>query len=541
MALMFPFIAAMAISMSIIPLMVKLAPTLGMLDTPDPRKVHVVPIPRVGGVGIVLGALIPLLVWLPLDKHLISYFVGSLVLLVFGVWDDVRELGHYPKFVGQILAATIVVYYGDIYVRLLPFMGLHAVAPNLGRPFTVFAIVGLINAINHSDGLDGLAGGESLLSFGCVAYLAYAAGGMGLVTIAVATVGGVFGFLRFNSHPAQVFMGDGGSQFLGFTLGYLTVLLTQRIDTALSPALPALILGLPIMDILGVLYLRARHGRNLFKATKNHVHHRLLMLGFDHYGAVMIIYSIQAFFVVSAVFMRYQSDSAVLGLYLGTCGLLFAWLSVAERRGWQIRRPGQLGGVGRLVQAAQARDFFVRLPTLCVAVLVPAYLLGMTLVVGRIPGDFAYAAMGLLVMLALSSLLNKRPQALPNRVVVYAVVAFVVYLAASAPVSRLPAFSIFEFGYYLAVAVALALAIRYTSDDLFRLTPMDYLVALGVLLVGAANGGHLEASAAPEMVIKVVILFYAAEWLISRAKTRHNTLLVSVMVVLLVMGMRNFL
>lgn len=541
MALMFPFIAAMAISMSVIPVMVRLAPSLGMLDAPDARKVHATPIPRVGGIGIVLGALLPLMVWLPLDKTLTAYLIGSFVLLLFGVWDDIKELGHYPKFVGQILAVVVVVYYGGVYVRLLPFMGLHPIPPAVGKLFTVFAMVGVINAINHSDGLDGLAGGESLLSFGCIAYLAYAASGMVLVTVAIAAVGGVFGFLRFNSHPARVFMGDGGSQFLGFTLGYLTVLLTQRIDTALSPALPALILGLPVMDILAVLYLRARHGRNLFKATKNHVHHRLLMLGFDHYGAVIIIYSIQALFVVSAVFMRYQSDSAILGLYLGTCGLLFVWLTVAEKRGWQIRRPGQIGGLGRLIQAAHARDFFVRVPTLCVSILVPAYLLGMTLLVGRIPGDFAYAAVALFAALVLSLILNKRAQALPNRVVVYVVVAFVVYLVASAPVSRLPAFSIFEYAYYITVAVALALAIRYTSDDLFRLTPMDYLVALGVLLVGAASGGHLEASAAPEMLIKVLILFYASEWLISRIRTRYNALFISVMAALLLMTVRGFL
>ncbi|MGA7799421.1 MAG: undecaprenyl/decaprenyl-phosphate alpha-N-acetylglucosaminyl 1-phosphate transferase, partial [Gammaproteobacteria bacterium] len=116
MALMLPFIAAMAISMSIIPVMVRLAPRLGMLDAPDPRKVHATPIPRVGGIGIVLGALIPLALWLPVDKALASYFIGSAVLLLFGVWDDIRELGHYPKFLGQFLAVIVVVYYGNVYV-----------------------------------------------------------------------------------------------------------------------------------------------------------------------------------------------------------------------------------------------------------------------------------------------------------------------------------------------------------------------------------------------------------------------------------------
>jgi len=537
MALILPFIAALAISMSVIPVMVRIAPRLGMLDAPDPRKVHAMPIPRVGGIGIVLGALIPLALWLPAGNTIASYFVGSLVLLLFGVWDDIKELGHYPKFIGQFLAAITVVYYGNVYVSTLPFMGLHSVSPILGKPFTVFALVGVINAINHSDGLDGLAGGESLLSFGCIGYLAYAADGMSLVTIAVATVGGVFGFLRFNSHPARVFMGDGGSQFLGFTLGYLTVLLTQRVNSALSPAIPALILGLPVMDILAVLYLRARHGQNLFRASKNHVHHRLLMLGFDHYGAVVIIYSVQAFFVISAVFMRYQSDVMIMAVYLGTCGFLFGSLTVAEKRGWQVGRPGRPGRLADFLRKVRAHDYLSIVPTRLVALLLPAYLLGLSAVINPVPGDFAYAALALLAVLLISLVLKQKPQAVQHRVVVYVAVAFVVYLAGDNPWAHLRILESLDVIYYLTIAVALGLAIRYSSSDVFRLTPMDYLVALGVLFVGAANSGHLIGSASPSTLIKIIILFYSAEWLISRTTRRWNSLFLSVMGALLLLGL----
>lgn len=534
MGLMLPFVAAMAISMSLIPMMVRLAPQLGMLDAPDSRKVHATPIPRVGGVGIVLGALIPLALWLPIDKTLASYFFGALVLLLFGVWDDIKELGHYPKFIGQFLAVIAVVYYGDVYVTTLPFMGLHTVSPLIGKPFTVFAMVGVINAINHSDGLDGLAGGESLLSFGCIAYLAYAADGMGLVTIAVATVGGVFGFLRFNSHPARVFMGDGGSQFLGFTLGYLTVLLTQRVNSALSPALPALIIGLPIMDILAVLYLRARHGQNLFRATKNHVHHRLLMLGFDHYGSVIIIYSVQAFFVVSAVLMRYQTDYAILALYLGTCGLLFLALTIAERTGWQAERAGQL------MLRANAYGYLAGLPSALVATLVPLYLLFMSAALAHVPADFSIVALVLFVIFATSLVLGARPQALQHRVVVYVAVAFVVYLGGQASVFGRHTLEILDIAYFGALAVALGMAIRYASDNVFKLTPMDYLVALVVLFVGAASGGNLAGAAAAPMLVKVIILFYAAEWLITRQVKRWSGLFLGVLAALVLVGVRGF-
>jgi len=243
-------ILALAVSMAVIPLMIRLAPGLGMIDLPDPRKVHHAPIPRVGGMGIVIGALVPLFIWLSFTPLNNAILLGACILLIFGTWDDIKELGHYTKFIGQFAAAGVVVYYGGLYVVHFPFMGLDLLNPAIGKPFTVFAIVGMINAINHSDGLDGLAGGESLLSLAAISYLAYLYNGSEVLIIAAATIGGLFGFLRFNSHPARVFMGDGGSQFLGFIVAILAVFLTQKVNPVISPALPVLLLGLPIIDIL---------------------------------------------------------------------------------------------------------------------------------------------------------------------------------------------------------------------------------------------------------------------------------------------------
>jgi UDP-GlcNAc:undecaprenyl-phosphate/decaprenyl-phosphate GlcNAc-1-phosphate transferase len=228
---LFTFFAALVISMTLIPLMIRLAPWCGMLDNPDARKVHTTPIPRVGGIGIVMGALIPILLWSPLGDIVRAYLLGSLVLLVFGAWDDARNLNPYLKFIGQIIAASAVVFYGDVYIASLPFMDMEPLPDYVAKPFTVFAIVGLINALNVSDGLDGLAGGLSILSLSCIAYLAYLAEGFGAITIVVAVLGGILGFLRYNTYPARVFMGDTGSQFLGFTLGFLimgSVLLQPR-------------------------------------------------------------------------------------------------------------------------------------------------------------------------------------------------------------------------------------------------------------------------------------------------------------------------
>src|SRR5262245_34713952 len=162
--------------MLVIPLVWKVAPKVGLIDVPDPRKVHAVPVPRVGGWGITIGMVVPLALSFPLDPVVQSFLLGALTLFAFGVWDDVKELGHWPKFVGQVIAVAFVVFYGDLYVTRLPFFEELTLDPVTGRLFTLFALVGAINASNHSDGLDGLAGGEALLSLIAMAALAYVVG-----------------------------------------------------------------------------------------------------------------------------------------------------------------------------------------------------------------------------------------------------------------------------------------------------------------------------------------------------------------------------
>src|SRR5262245_46618922 len=223
---------AVALSMLVIPLALRVAPAVGLMDLPDARKVHKSPVPRVGGWGITLGALAPVVIAFPLEPLTQSFVLGCLTLFVFGIWDDAREIGHWVKFTGQIIAACLVVYYGGLYVAHFPFLD-GPLAPGIGKPFTVFAIVGAINAINHSDGLDGLAGGESMLSLIAIAFLGYLVDSAFVVGVALAAIGGIVGFLRYNTHPARVFMGDSGSQVLGFTLAFLVVYLTQVANAAL--------------------------------------------------------------------------------------------------------------------------------------------------------------------------------------------------------------------------------------------------------------------------------------------------------------------
>ncbi len=538
---MHPFVvaaAAIGISMLVIPIMWRLAPKLGMVDEPDPRKVHSAPVARVGGWGMVLGALIPLILWVPLDALMYCYLFGSLALLAFGSLDDCQDIGHWGKFIGQFLAVIPVVYVGDLYVERLPVMGLESLDPDIGKPFTVFAMVGMINAINHSDGLDGLAGGESLLSLTVIAMLSHLYDGGVALLIATATIGGVLGFLRFNTHPARVFMGDSGSQFLGFTLGFLAVLLTQRVNPALSPALPALFLGLPIMDILAVLVQRIAGGMNWFRATRNHIHHRLLDLGFEHYETVVIIYSIQTFFVISAVILQYEADWLVMAVYFGVCGALFALIYLAERRAWRAHGRGEGSRLSSLVQSVKRHPLFASGPTTLVDAAVPIYVVAGSVFVERVPRDFGMVATVLFAVLIIELLFSKSIGSVIVRGTIYVAATFVVYLTVNYPGPWVTLVQRVELGYFVVLAGAIWLSVRYSTGDAFNTTPMDYLIVFVVTTLGIFSRNFFSIHELGILVLKIMIVLYGCEVLINSMHRRWSGLSVGCLAALGILGLR---
>jgi UDP-GlcNAc:undecaprenyl-phosphate GlcNAc-1-phosphate transferase len=532
---------AMAISMAIIPVMVRLAPRIGMIDRPNSRKVHAKPIPRGGGVGIVLGSLVPIVLLLPIDKLLGAYLFGAIVLLIFGAWDDIRELGHYAKFIGQLIAVVPIVYYGDLHITHLPFMGLETISDDVGKPFTVFALIGMINAINHSDGLDGLAGGMSLLSLSCMGYLAFLTNGNVMVLIALSTIGGVFGFLRYNTHPARVFMGDGGSQFLGFTLGFLAVFLVEKVNPTISPALPALMLGLPIADILAVFFQRVYHGMNWFRASRNHIHHRLLQLGFDHYEAVVIIYSIQILFVVSAIFLVYESDTLILSIYVGVCALVFLFLYMAEHRGWRAHRLSKSSGLTKVIYKLKQHKLFVALPVWYVATTVSLAFFLISIWIDHVPHDIGIvsAILGLILLLVVT--MGNSKSSIIVQAVCYVTSAFVIYLETMYLGQHGPLVDGIEIAYFAGLALAIGIAIRYGNKSDFRTTPLDYLVVVTVLFAGYLLSNLPEKTHVGSMAVKLVILFYGCELLFSQMQRRWHVLNVSTAVTLAVLAVRGLI
>lgn len=517
-------IIALLISTALIPAAIRLAPALGMLDEPDPRKVHFKPVPRIGGVGIVVGALLAMVIWLPMDRLLQSYVMGSLVLFFFGIWDDRAQLGHYVKFTGQFIAVGLVMFYGDLTVTRIPFLSPEPLPAWIGIPSTFIAMVGVINAINHSDGLDGLASGEALVSLLAIALLAYQADGSAALLVALAVVGSLLGFLRFNTHPAEVFMGDSGSQFLGFTLGVLVVLLTQQVNPALSPAVAILLLGLPVIDIIAVFYLRISGGMNWFRATRNHIHHRLLELGFTHQAAVVIIYSIHLAFVLSALLLPYATDGLLIALYLGGVVLIFGVIVQAEKT-HSMQCGSMLPRIVRFSEAVATARRTARLGSVARKTVqwgVPAWLLINSMLAREVPSDIALSAGLLSVVLAIEIFRQRAGVSPLTRFIVYVVIAFNVFLCTIQPDAVGIPLASLRWAFVGLLAGAIALSLKSQAMAEFRTTPTDYLGLLVVLALSAMPLPTVAGIELVPLVVKSMVLFYAAE-LIFAVKTDQRT------------------
>lgn len=508
-------LTALLLSLATVPLAIRLAPRLGLIDRPEHRKVHTTPIPRAGGIGIALGALLPLLFALPMEPLLQSYIGGALILIFAGLCDDRYQLGHYPKFAAQVAAVALVVFHGDLYITRLPFIPPEALAPEVAIGFTIFAMIGGINSINHADGLDGLAGGESLLSIVAIALLSYTADAPIALVISLALLGGLLGFLRYNVHPARVFMGDSGSQFLGFTLAFLVIHLTQWADPGLSAALPALLLGLPIIDILAVLTQRIYGGMNWFRATRNHVHHRLLDLGFRHGESVILIYTVQATSVTAGVLLSYSSDWLILSVYLLGCAMVFVSLTLAERDGWR-REHRALGADGRLRTLSPRHRALGVHATQAAAVAVALYLLSASFLTDVVPADFGVAAMAGFLLLLLAGIRRAENAGFLHRSMLYLTISVVVYLSVQYPPPLLPNLEPLQSGYLAVVGAIVLAAIGLSSEAEFPLTPTDYLVLLVLVLLGLFPQRDALEPGLAGILAQIIVLVYACELLLER-------------------------
>ncbi len=507
----FSLLTSLAVTMALIPPLIKLAYRAEILDLPDERKVHMTAIPRIGGIAIAIGFFIPLLLWLPITREYISFLLGLTVILVFGVLDDYFELGFGWKFLGQLIAVSIVVFFGGIHVTHLPMMGFDEMPSYLAIPFTILALVGVTNAINLADGLDGLAGGQVLLSLVAVALLAYLANGQELVIICLALSGAVLGFLRFNTYPARIFMGDGGSQFLGFSIGFLVIYLSQQVHAAISPVVVIFLLGLPIIDTLTVMIQRLYERRSLFVADKNHLHHKLLKLGLDHYEAVLIIYCAQALLISVGYLLRYQPDYLLIIVYAGFFLLVLGFFYLAGRYRWRLAagQPLRESFLKRQVASLRESGLVPRVITRSLQALTISLFLIVAVGVEDVPKDIAMASL-VLAGGSMSLLLMKKMPLYLAQMVIYVTAVFTVYLLAGASREM-------EWGSHVIfslLALGVLVGIRLTRGNDFRVTPMDFLIIFIAVLVPALPDLGQINSALTTGIPRAIILFYALEFIL---------------------------
>ena len=523
MLLVMPFLLAMVVTMAWLPVFGRVAAKWRIVDQPGERKVHSAPIPRIGGVAMAIGVLIAALLVIPLSISDRYFLIAAGVLTLFGGLDDRFDLDYRIKFLGQLLAAAIVVVGGNIQIQALTLDDRIFLPEWISVPLTLIFLVGITNAINLADGLDGLAGGTTFLCLGALAMLAYSSGQASCAALALAFAGAVLGFLRFNTFPASVFMGDAGSQLLGFAVGVLSLQATQGGNSVVSAATPILLLALPILDTLSVMTQRISEGRSPFSADKNHIHHKLLQLGFDHHEAVMVIYAIQADLLLVAYWMRFESDLAILGVVsiFFLCSIVL--FQVAARRHWRLRSAQKArieSPLARFITVLREPRFLPRWSYLAIAVAVWAYASLVAAENAKVSSDVRFLLIALLAFtVTWLAILRAKPLSTIEKAALYITAAILVYLD-SVGVHDKSVLTSLTWAAIATMALGTILRLRLSSDRRFELQPLDLIVVFVALVIpsmpdtlGLPDGGALG-------IAKLVILFYAIEALASRVELR---------------------
>ncbi|MEH7444566.1 MraY family glycosyltransferase [Bacillus sp. JJ1122] len=311
-------------SILITPLVKRFAIKIGATDKPNQRKVHQKIMPRLGGLAIYISFIVGLLVLQPSSENHWPIVLGSFIIILTGIFDDLFELSAKIKLGGQLAAATVVVVWGDVLVSFinLPFGGMIEFG-YFSIPLTILWIVGITNAINLIDGLDGLAAGVSSIALITIAFMALIMGNFYVVAIASVLLASTLGFLFYNFHPAKIFMGDTGALFLGFIIAVLSLLGFKNV-TVISLIVPVIILGVPISDTFFAIIRRFVNKKPLSAPDKSHLHHCLLRLGYSHRQTVLMIYAMAAMFGLTAIIF---SQAKVWGSFV-VVGILLILIEV---------------------------------------------------------------------------------------------------------------------------------------------------------------------------------------------------------------------
>ena len=335
---------ALLVAMFAVPSIVFIAHLKNLLDTPNGRTVHKSLTPRLGGVAVFAGFMSALTIFAPLGNGVQQLLAGCIILFFVGLKDDLVTISVAKKFVGQLLATGVVMIMAD--VRITSFqgvLGIETLPTGFSYAFTFVVIVGITNAINLIDGLDGLAGTIVLIIVSTLGYYFYAYGGPefgNYVFVSICLIGGMMGFLRYNFHRASVFMGDTGSLVCGFIVSVLTI---QFIEMGIrvgppfpfatgAPAVALGILFVPLFDTLRVFLIRMMAGHSPFLPDKNHVHHRILAMGFSQINTVLLLGLLNLVVILFVISFAILGSLLLIGAMVVFSVLLSTFFGVYQSR-----------------------------------------------------------------------------------------------------------------------------------------------------------------------------------------------------------------
>ena len=311
-------IVTLLTSLILVPIVKKIAIHVNAMDEPNARKIHKVPMPRLGGLAIYLAFLLGYMLYGEVSTQMLSILIGGFLLILIGFIDDINSVPARYKLIVQIIAATIVVLYGDLSFTEVSLLG-HKIYFNAfwGSLSSIIFIVAITNAINLIDGLDGLAAGISSIYFLTIAIIAFILNRIGGLDVIISLImlGATLGFLVHNFPPAKIFMGDSGSLFLGFMISVIA-LLGYKVTTFTSLIVPIVILAIPIFDTIFAILSRIIKGQNIGVADKEHFHHQLLKMRYSPTKSILIIYAIDIAFAAVSIFYILGDNQIAIAIYI---------------------------------------------------------------------------------------------------------------------------------------------------------------------------------------------------------------------------------
>lgn len=360
-------VLAFIITFFAIPVIIQIAKSKKLFDEPDERKVHKSVIPTLGGLGIFAGFIVAMLMGAPVSHELQFFSASAIVIFFLGLKDDILVLSASKKFIGQVIAAGIIIKFGNISIdNMHGFLGITTIPHYASIFLTLFAIIVITNSFNLIDGVDGLAGSLGFLTtlvFGCYFYFADQ---LTYAVMAFALSGATLGFLIYNFSPAKIFMGDTGSLLIGLVNSILVIKFisiagnpVNNLSFHASPAIGFAVLMIPLFDTLRVFGLRILNRRSPFSADRIHVHHFLLDLGFSHKKITLTCVSATLLFIGTAVLLR-NFDTTLIIFILMAMAISFIGIIYYFRR--KIRHPFKEEAAEKKIHASHKILSFAREP-----------------------------------------------------------------------------------------------------------------------------------------------------------------------------------